>query len=99
MAVEYDYRFWRRDEELSCRHTPSQVYGNILDESLSFVGRFENLQDDVRTIASFLGLKINNITHKAKLISDVAPYFENDEAKSHVRPLYALDFARFSYPV
>ena len=54
VVLEHDFRFFRRSHLLSKKHASGQVYGNILDEDLDFVGRFENLSADCRKIREIL---------------------------------------------
>lgn len=56
LTLEYDYRFATREEVLLPSHRPHTVYGNILDEELDYVGRFEDLPAVVEYLRDRLGV-------------------------------------------
>ena len=100
LTLEYDYRFWTREEVLSVSHETNQVYGNILDEELDFVGRFENLQEDLNYVLSKIVFSKENLSHLAasKIKKPDKDYFYADDAvKNIVKELYYNDFKRFGY--
>lgn len=57
VTLEVDHRFF--DPETLIRpevHTEGAVYGNLLDEDLDFVGRFESLTADIEKVRAALGI-------------------------------------------
>lgn len=56
VILEHDHRFARREAILLARHRPNRVYGNILDEELDFVARFETLDRDMAVVRDRLGI-------------------------------------------
>lgn len=100
LTLEYDYRFWNRDEVLNSNHQPNQVYGNILDEELDFIGRFENLQDDVNYILDRIGFGRQELSHEAASKikkSSKDEFYKDDVVKNLVKELYYNDFKRYGY--
>ncbi|WP_374765211.1 sulfotransferase family 2 domain-containing protein [Yunchengibacter salinarum] len=100
LTVEYDYRFWSREEVLRLHHKPNQIYGNILDEEIDFIGRFENLQEDVNYIFDKIGFARKELSHLAaskikKPKKD--DFYADDATKNLVKELYYNDFKRFGY--
>lgn len=55
IILEYDYRFYRRSDLVTENHRPGQIYLNILDEPLDFIGRFENFTEDLREVGRLTG--------------------------------------------
>ena len=43
---------------ISDKPLPGQIYDNILDEQLDFIGKFENLAEDCQKLKSILGVKV-----------------------------------------
>ena len=56
IILEHDHRFVSRDEILRPKHQPNQIFGNILDEQLDFIGKFETLNADMALVRSRLGI-------------------------------------------
>ena len=99
-TVEYDHRFYERSDVIKETHAPNQVYGNIIDEEIDFVGKFENLQDDVDFVYEKLGIKKKVVPHaakSAKLSSDKRSHYESLAIKRLVAELYYNDFKQFGY--
>lgn len=99
-TLEYDYRFWGRDEVLRDIHRANQVYGNILDEELDFVGRFEILHDDMNYVLETIGFGRSDIIHEAASKiqkNDKLEFYQDSIVKNMVRELYYKDFLRFGY--
>jgi hypothetical protein len=94
VVVEADYRFHAREDATTPRHRPGRVYGNILDEELDFVARYETLGDDMRRVAEAIGARTPFTAHVERSGID----FEPDAAtRAHVRALYRDDYRRFGY--
>lgn len=96
IVVEHDHRFHNRDELLSDRHLPGQVYGNILDEELDFVARFENIEADMRYVQTTLGIKEKFEIHVEASPSGSRKMLTRRDIEA-VSNMYAKDFDIFSY--
>lgn len=96
--VEYDYRFYDREGVIRPEHTEKQVYGNILDEELDYVARFEQLEDDFAEISKILGLSVKRLPKKAAS-KDRRPYRDSYEKplREAVRDLYRRDIEAYGY--
>lgn len=56
VTVEVDHRFHARADVLSARHVAGAVYGNLLDEPLDAILRYERLPEEIAALADRLGL-------------------------------------------
>lgn len=94
ILLEYDYRFYKREDVETEKHKKHCVYGNILDEPIDFIGRFETLEDDFEYICNTIGLK-----HKAllKIGSNKNNNVLSLEAKLLITELYKEDFSTYNY--
>ncbi|AZT84506.1 hypothetical protein EHN06_13685 [Marinobacter sp. NP-4(2019)] len=97
-VVEYDYRFYKRSEVICENHAAGQVYGNIIDEELDFIGKFESLEDDFRKVCDFLKINYKTLPHKAqsKHREHYRSYFDEGLVDT-VEKLYANDLKKFNY--
>lgn len=50
IIIEYDHRFYRREEVATAAHRPGTIYGNILDEELDYIARYESLAADMALV-------------------------------------------------
>lgn len=98
VTIEYDYRFYTREEVWLPEHKGHQVYGNVLDEDLDFVARFESLESDFTEIAKTIGLASKALPRKAQS-KDRGPYdqYYSDELKAIVGDLYQNDISEYGY--
>lgn len=100
MTIEYDYRFYDWSEVSNEKHQFNQVYGNIIDEPIDFIGKFENLRDDVSCLFERLGVANKPIPHAAKssrLSEDKESHYQSAAIKRMIRELYYHDFEKFGY--
>ncbi|PLR18886.1 hypothetical protein SGCZBJ_24950 [Caulobacter zeae] len=95
VVLEHDHRFFDRAQLLSPRHRPGSVYGNILDEELDFVARFETLAADMEIVRQATGIA-----------DPFGHHVENSERKRPALPpetieivnkIYDADFDAFNY--
>lgn len=95
VVLEHDYRFSERKDLLNKKHLAGSIYGNILDEELDFIGKYENLAEDTAFIAEKIGLNTVFTTH----IEKSEPKTSHDKlSKSTIRKiknLYKLDYKQF----
>lgn len=98
LTLEFDHRFYNREKLLNNKHKENQVYGNILDEELDFIGKFENLKNDLEFIRYKLKInsKFNIHTAKNKKRKHYKNYY-NEKNKKEVKNLYFNDIMRFGY--
>jgi hypothetical protein len=98
VIVEHDHRFWRRNDLLTSRHKSGSVYGNILDEPIDFIGRFENFASDIKTVASAIGNPEPFKFHEARSITSVVEAHDLSRADIlHIETMFRQDLGRFSY--
>jgi hypothetical protein len=80
---------------------PLSFYIDISVESIDFIGRFENLYDDIHTLARKFNRKVSNIPHLTKSrdrkTTDYKIYYEKDETIEKVSRLYEKDIKMFDY--
>jgi hypothetical protein len=67
-----------------------------------FIGRFENLEEDLRAVAAAIGVHVGEIPHLNKSTVRIKkrpadPY--TDDARALVAKLYEEDFERCGYPI
>src|SRR5262249_27422070 len=58
VVVEFEYRYYKREQVITPRHGPGKVYGNTLDEELDFIARYENLENDIKVIGEAIKLPV-----------------------------------------
>jgi hypothetical protein len=94
ILIEHDWRFYKREEVINEKHRENCVYGNILDEPIDYIGKFETLEEDFNNISNILGVKgkelekINNKQHGNSL---------SLEAKILINKIYDEDFSIYNY--
>ena len=82
----------------SNKHLPGQIYQNLLDEKLDFIGKFENLSADCKKIQETLGLekKFNEHLVNSNKRKTYQHYY-NKNSIEVVRTLYEKDIEHFGY--
>lgn len=98
ITLEYDYRFHKQEDLISKKHLPGQVYQNILDEELDFIGQFENLAADCKKIQNILGLEKEFSEHAVSSKKRRKyQYYYNKKSIREVQDLYQKDIEHFDY--
>ena len=99
VTVEYDYRFATAADVVHPDHLPGQIYGNILDCEVDFIGRYETLAADVAVIASQLGVTVafERGQQRLQASTGIKPDAAHPETIAAVQALYARDYDRFGY--
>jgi hypothetical protein len=98
VVLEHDQRFYDRRALLKPRHRSGQIYGNILDEPLDFIGRFETLDRDMEEVRRIVGKREPLAVHAERFAEkplreeEIAP----GDAASALR-LYRRDCERFGW--
>ncbi|MEA5088054.1 sulfotransferase family 2 domain-containing protein [Solidesulfovibrio sp.] len=96
VIVEHDHRFYTRADLLTSAHRKGCVYANILDEEIDFIGKYENIDNDVAALAKILGA--SDVFDFHALRSTQKPSVQlSDETLAHIKEIYALDYARYDY--
>ena len=95
VVLEFDHRFYRRDEIIRPQHCEGSVYGNILDEELDFIGKFENLAEDTEFIRDRLRIPDKKLPHLER--SRTSSLRPNKRVLAEIEALYARDFESFGY--
>lgn len=99
LTIENDYRFYNRGKVLdNNKHIENCVYGNFLDEELDFVGKYENLKEDIAFIKDKLGIKTPFKEHASKSPKR-KPYnkYYNENVKKEVENIYYHDIVNYNY--
>ena len=70
---------------------------SFIDDTVDFIGRFENLQKDLDHVMGILGLPRQQLSHENR--TDHRPYWEyyDDETREVVAARYRDDIERFCY--
>ena len=99
-TIEFDYRFDKLTNYKHEKYSKNQIYSNILDERIDYIGKYENLDYDLNYIFKRLNFKlwklkslfIRNNEKRTDKISTL-----NDQIKKEIFELYKNDFQKFGY--
>ena len=94
ILIEHDYRFYKREEVENETHRENCVYGNILDEPIDYIGKFETLEEDFKNICNTLGLREKEL---GKFGHSPHGHSLSLEATVLINKLYEEDFLKFNY--
>lgn len=101
IIVERDHRFYPPGAVEHPGHLPRQVYGNILDDDIDFVAKFETLQQDMSRVQRQLGLTRGFDFHAEASDAPAASPADQPSfpAKTlgKIEALYERDFTKFGY--
>lgn len=98
VTLEIDYRFNDRAAVLRDEHIARSVYGNLLDEPLDFVGRFEHLDADTSFIAEALGIRAPFNSRLKQSTSRPSTSNAYDQRSNEwILRTFDADFERFGY--
>lgn len=77
----------------------NSIYLNILNEEIDYIGRFENLKNDITYVCEKIQLKNKPLPHsqKSKLKTSNYQKFYDEESASKVKNIYEKDIERFGY--
>ena len=97
LVLEHDHRFYDRADLISDRHLRGQVYGNLLDEELDFVGKLEDFTEDCKRIQEILGIE-KEMTHQVEK-SSTGKYqdYYSLRTRKRVEAMYAKDIEHYGY--
>jgi hypothetical protein len=97
-VIEHDHRFYKRASLVRECHKPHSVYGNILDEPLNFIARFENLANDMREVQRAIGcreqfaIQIEKSAPRTLAKNDLL-----DRDLTQISEMFRADLETFSY--
>jgi Sulfotransferase family len=97
IVLENDYRFSNREELLSARHKPGHVYGNLLDEELDFIGRYEDYGRVVERLADTLQVAGRPTAIHARSPRRMKPHELAKRSRREICDMFREDIKRFSY--
>lgn len=96
--IEYDYRFFNENQFEDLEEKHNSVYMNILGEEMNFIGKFENLQEDLDLVCDLIKIKNNKLKHleKSQMRLPYQQYYNNFN-KSIISKKYEIDIKKFNY--
>jgi hypothetical protein len=98
IVIEHDYRFSRREAVVGPQHRRACVYGNILDETLDFIGKYENLENDLKYVGEMIGLKLPApLPHLERSGNRIRAEDLHPQSRREIERLFRDDFERFGY--
>ena len=108
----YFYARWKHPEILDpalsfldfTRTIPGGKKGKFQPQSnwiegvgVDFIGRYENLEEDVRLIAKKLKRTVLNLIHRNSSHHKSYPKYYCEESKANIEQFYSIDFKTFDY--
>ena len=97
VVIEYDYRFWTEPERKIGTHHVGQIYGNILDEELDYIAKFESINEEAAFIGSILGYGVPFHSHLENSGNNVSDSHLSFSDVAIINRLYYRDFKTFGY--
>jgi hypothetical protein len=95
--LEYDWRFHERDEVELPHHVTHSLYGNILDEKLDYIGRFEDLEGVVQTLRERTGIERTFASHLQASPKKLAAAEISERTRRDIERLFWRDYTRFGF--
>lgn len=98
IILENDYRFSKRSDVLRALHQAGSIYGNLLDEELDFIGKYEDLKDVTTMLADRLRIPTKFVQHEEKSPGrrDVAADLSS-ATLNEIHRMYEKDYVQFNY--
>lgn len=96
-VLEYDWRFYERQEVEHDRHVRGSLYDNVLDEQLDFIGKFEELPDVIDTIKRHTGIKSLFSSHLQSSRPEVSQLEINQTSRHFIERLFWRDYKKYNY--
>lgn len=97
VVLENDYRFSRRQDLLTEKHRPGQVYGNLLDEELDFIGRYEEYDRVIEYLADTLRVAGRPSAILARSVRRIRPHEMAKRSRRDIREMFREDIRQLSY--
>ncbi|MDP1881194.1 MAG: sulfotransferase family 2 domain-containing protein [Parachlamydiaceae bacterium] len=90
------YFIFKQDLSFADRHI--QLQSDLIPlGKLDFIGRFENFEEDFRTILNFLNISCDEIPHKNSTNHQHYSTYYNDMTRELIRQKYLKDIRTFNY--
>jgi Sulfotransferase family len=97
VVLENDYRFSKREELLTEKHKPGQVYGNLLDEELDFIGRYEEYDRLIEYLGDTLKVAGRPTAIIARSRRRIKAHELAEQSRREICEMFREDIKRFSY--
>lgn len=97
VVLEYDWRFYERDEVELPHHVTHALYGNILDEDVDYIGRFEDLEGVIKTLRERLDIPHPFSSHLQASSKTLATSEISDRTRREIEGLFWRDYLRFGF--
>lgn len=97
MIMEHDHRFTSLEDLPRSCHQDGAIYGNMLDEELDFIGRFETLKLDTSFVAEKLGIKEPFLFHHQSSSHPLSVKDLSEDTRDDIHSLFDRDYQRFGY--
>ena len=105
--IESDQRFYDLQELKNDNHKTNQVYLNILDEKLDFIGKYENFEKDLKIISDKIGLRFffikkfftKKVSQSIELKNhkNINKSINDPLIRNEIYNIYKNDFSTFGY--
>lgn len=100
LTLEYDWRFYKKENILKQNHIQNCVYKNILDEELDYIGYFENYKETINFLKNKLNINKEFNIHKQKTNNRKRyNYYYTPKIIEEIRDLYKEDLKEFNYNI
>ncbi len=98
IILEHDHRFYNYFDILKKSHFKETIYGNIIDEKLDYIGRFEEFEKVIEYLRDIL--KISNVfnfhSSKSKKRCHYKNYY-NAKNKEELTDMCRFDLEKYNY--
>ena len=112
-GTEWELPFYKKFQDKSFEYFVDYLYDNVDDRErhvlsqisvmgdlsdLDFIGRYENLENDVKYVLQILGIPVEKLPHRNKTIqTEYQQYYTTTKLKRRVEYLYWEDIKYFEY--
>jgi len=98
IILEHDYRFSKKKDLISENHDKNTIYGNILDERIDKIIKFENLNEEIKNLKELLVIKeeFNFFLNKSKKNKDFKNFYDK-KSRKEVNNIFRKDIENYNY--
>lgn len=100
VILEHDHRFSKKEKLISDKHIPNAIYGNILDEELDYIGKYEDLENAVKYIKDRIKIRndfdFNSHMNESKNRKNYKKYYDKG-TKKEVKSMFLKDIEDYNY--